>query len=150
MDDAHLITLMQNEDMTNGFWNNLISQQFPFPDYLVVPEYQFPGGRADLAVIKLDNGRLVLVLEGKRAGGSFVTISRAAQQAAIAAGKIGSTPGIIAALGPKFCLYRADTSPVTTFAGADGSGISTITNVNIQKITTKLQQCRAWNGSGGW
>ncbi|KAK3313378.1 hypothetical protein B0H66DRAFT_642936 [Apodospora peruviana] len=142
-----LNSIMVNEDFTNGIWNYMFSQVFTAPDYLVVPEYHFPGGRADLAIWRLDTTpkRLILVYEGKKAGGGFYTINQALNQAVACANAHNShSPATIAALGTSFILANATGHPSTAFA-ANQNGISNITT-SWTAVMQRLVNIRAHHG----
>jgi hypothetical protein len=138
-----LDALMVNEDFTNAIWNYILNQVFPAPDYLVVPEYHFTGGFADLAVWKISTSprRLILVYEGKRSGGAFHTIHHALQQAvACAHANSNHSPALVAALGTSFILADANGTPSTAFV-ASQNGISKIT-VSWAALMQKLANVR--------
>lgn len=65
------------EAVVNGYWNQILTQSFPFPEYIICPEYWTQrgagGSRPDLVVIKRSNGQVVLVYEGKKAGANPVS-----------------------------------------------------------------------------
>lgn len=130
--------LMKNEDITNGIWNHLLSTAFPFPKFLVVPEYQFDAhgdrGYADLAVLKIndlgkDNHQIVLLYEGKKAGGDWAKIADAAAQAkrAMAGRKSGETPYILIALGSAFGFLKHDLTNVDGFLKGGDMGKNHVT-----------------------
>src|SRR6201999_3614844 len=80
------LSLMVTEDMTNGVWNAILSYYFSFPQYLVVPEYHFTGGFADLAVLKLDHSgenkhKIIIIYEGKKTGGGITKLADTLAQA---------------------------------------------------------------------
>lgn len=62
------------ESLVNGVWYHILSRAFPFPTYIIAPEYRTAGGqlRGDLFVIRVDpnpaNNKAVFAFEGKRAG----------------------------------------------------------------------------------
>jgi hypothetical protein len=70
------IQLMQEESVTNGVWFALLSQAFPFPQYIIAPEHwSHDTRRGDLFILRVDNGsyKPVFAFEGKSvdAKGSF-------------------------------------------------------------------------------
>jgi hypothetical protein len=66
---AAAIALMQEESLTNGVWFHLLSQAFPFPTYIIAPEYRSSGSnRGDLFVIRVAQNKAVFAFEGKKAG----------------------------------------------------------------------------------
>lgn len=59
-----------SESLVNGIWNHVLSQLFPFPDFLILPEHwtdsRRPGGsRVDLVVYRMRDMGPVFVYEGK-------------------------------------------------------------------------------------
>lgn len=145
----NIATKMANDDSswTNGAWNALISAVFPAPQYLVIPEFRFAGGRADLAVIKMDDERLILVLEGKMDGGGFIAVHDALQQAqdCVAAYGGGSTPVLVAALGTAFAMRTLSGVFVSGFVnGWNNNGVQCFefNAANAPKIVSKLQRCK--------
>lgn len=62
------------ESLVNGVWYHVLSQAFPFPRYIIAPEYRTGGGklRGDLFVIRVaddpNNNKAIFAFEGKRQG----------------------------------------------------------------------------------
>jgi hypothetical protein len=67
---------MLEESLVNGVWYHILSQAFPFPRYIIAPEYRTDDGRlrGDLFVIRVDpdgdpqENKAVFAFEGKREG----------------------------------------------------------------------------------
>jgi len=88
---------------------------FQYPDYLIIHEFHFKGGRADLAVVTASDGRVILVYESKKEGGSVKMLMNAVKQAENVVVK--SNPLLLASLGPKYMFYIANSACVKGFHG---------------------------------
>jgi hypothetical protein len=65
---AAVVDLMESESVTNGVWFHLLSQAFPFPTYIIAPEYRSStANRGDLFVIRVRDNKAVFAFEGKQA-----------------------------------------------------------------------------------
>lgn len=98
---TNLTGYMQDESVVNGVWNHILSQCFPFDEFIIAPEYRIPNFRVDLAVIRRVDQRIVFVYEGKREGYTNWQydqhIAQLAGYLAVMAsqGKRGIPPGIL-------------------------------------------------------
>ncbi|KAF7984525.1 hypothetical protein HWV62_13695 [Athelia sp. TMB] len=106
-----LVSLMKTEDYTNGVWNAILSQEFPLPKYMVIPEFWVTNAhirwRADLVVYRVADDRVILIYEGKKEGGGLLATMDALKQAMGAANLQGNAPSLMAALGDNVVLGNA-------------------------------------------
>jgi uncharacterized glyoxalase superfamily protein PhnB len=124
-----VVTLMEGEDLTNGVWNAILAHHFPYPQYLVVPEYRVnrkqSQGRyfkVDLAVIDQEqNNRAILIYEGKKEGGAMYATYDAIQQAHKSAKALGCSPHVVVAVGTTFML--GDSAGQTFFMDKNNCGL---------------------------
>ncbi|KAG9043261.1 hypothetical protein FS837_009827 [Tulasnella sp. UAMH 9824] len=74
--------LMTEESTVNSVWCNILSTYyFPFPEYIIKPEARLGiGGRADLLVTRSRDSKVVMVIEGKKAGGAQATWDKSVKQ----------------------------------------------------------------------
>ncbi|KAG9015244.1 hypothetical protein FRB90_004864 [Tulasnella sp. 427] len=76
--------LMTEESTVNSVWCNILSTYyFPFPEYIIKPEARLgPSGRhrADLLVTRSRDSKVVMIIEGKKAGGAQATWDKSVKQ----------------------------------------------------------------------
>ncbi|KAG8950425.1 hypothetical protein FRC04_007440 [Tulasnella sp. 424] len=75
--------LMKEESTVNSVWSNLLSTYyFPFPEYIIKPEARLgtTGHRADLLVTRSRDSKVVMIIEGKKAGGAQATWDKSLKQ----------------------------------------------------------------------
>ncbi|KIO26593.1 hypothetical protein M407DRAFT_24176 [Tulasnella calospora MUT 4182] len=75
--------LMTEESTVNSVWCNILSTYyFPFPEYIIKPEARLgsSGHRADLLVTRSRDSKVVMIIEGKKAGGAQATWDKSVKQ----------------------------------------------------------------------
>ncbi|KAG8913155.1 hypothetical protein FRC01_004709 [Tulasnella sp. 417] len=75
--------LMTEESTVNSVWCNILSTYyFPFPEYIIKPEARLSGSghRADLLVTRSRDSKVVMIIEGKKAGGARATWDKTVKQ----------------------------------------------------------------------
>ncbi|KIO26592.1 hypothetical protein M407DRAFT_24175 [Tulasnella calospora MUT 4182] len=75
--------LMTEESTIIDIWCNILSTYyFPFPEYIIKPEARLGGSghRADLLVTRSCDSKVVMIIEGKKAGGAQATWDKAVKQ----------------------------------------------------------------------
>ncbi|KAG8927000.1 hypothetical protein FRC01_008113 [Tulasnella sp. 417] len=78
-----LANLMTEESTSNRVWCNILSTYyFPFPEYMIKPEARLGGSghRPDLLVTRSRDSKVVMIIEGKKAGGAQATWDRTVKQ----------------------------------------------------------------------
>lgn len=74
---------MVEESSVNSVWSSILSTYyFPFPEYIIKPEARLGGSghRADLLVTRSRDSKVVMIIEGKKAGGAQATWDRSVKQ----------------------------------------------------------------------
>ena len=70
-DTAGLLQRAASEAVVNGIWFHLLSEYFPYPHYIIAPEYHSTVNeracRFDLAVVDVQKQEVVFIYEGKKA-----------------------------------------------------------------------------------
>ena len=129
----------ESEDMKNGIWNSILSSFFPYPDFLVIPDWSLGAGKIDLAVMSMFDKAVVLLYKGKKQGGDLKEMASALDQAARELPVLHGRAARLVADGPKFSLTDCNKSDIRVF-DPKGSEPEIDGGRNLELIQSTLSQ----------